>query len=85
MFFVCLAVYLFACLFVYLFVCLFVCFGNNTSAVCGKVCMWKSPGVIASCVEACFFGVFRQLVLVYIAGKQADISDTKRENSKSSF
>ena len=42
---------------------------KNTSAVCCKVSVWKSPRVIASCVETRLFCVFRQLALVYVAGK----------------
>ena len=42
---------------------------KNTSAVCCKVSVWKSPRVIAGCVETCLFCVFRQLALVYVAGK----------------
>ena len=58
---------------------------KNTSAVCCKVSVWKSPRVIAGCVETCLFCVFRQLALVYVArektqclkGNQTQVKEQK--------
>ena len=49
------------------YVCLFGICKKNTSAVCGKVCVWKSSRVVASSVETSLFCIICQLRLVHIA------------------